>query len=701
MEQLDVKGGHHHPTGTVTRKTSIRRLLNPRSAGPFPVRQSTEPSLGHLRSDIQQEAGGYDTDFGMQASSGTYLASGTVTGDYLQSQDYSKASTSYLSPSTASNPIETRPIPDNEHSNISSAQAGQYHEDTQRQVVPNATRTNSQMSIDHPMTTKLAHDPIHLTLGLDRQLEQQEREQAQNTGVRSYFRRRRAPTGLTSRSDTESAGQPFSKDRNLGEPEGKIDDGDAIESPKETSVGRSYGPLGRALLMRKASESAPVTRTRQGFDKLALGIEHALTLGRRGSGERDGSSDVEGGHVSTDSRAARLDNVWAAHHQGLPPPYQGTASRPTSPITNHNAEVVGTLHPVSRAIARRNSAQLLQEMSGRDETDRLLTERVDSREAKSSSGPLSALPSDIQLNNVEMETSSSSAKDRLKTSRDVSGGSVNTLLEMNSARRADSNQLHGHGKHSRSRTMAFIQTPSTSATLTGPSSKSDQKSTDGFVGMPDGLATLKGSNARKVLARAIETKDPGRSDSGSEQASEEERPLHPKRSASLSAKSRHQLRTESDKPVRQTMRPSTTIRKRFASANDTVGTEHSISTPTSHDPKRTHERELRRNYSRSHGAMKEAKELKESSEQGEDTGRSPPRRSKDRHVPAETRHKDSSDSLRKSKTEEEPTSTKASSPKRTKDGMSSSSKRHRREKTYEIPAAAVDLSPRTRESRPT
>lgn len=119
--------------------------------------------------------------------------------------------------------------------------------------------------------------------------------------------------------------------------------------------------MGKSSLRRKASTSKSFTKTKQGIDRLALGIEHAFSLKHRPHQDKD-ISDCETGYNSTDSRTpgAELDNAF--DNQGV----LALRRRPSTDQGSHvphGNQPYGVLSPSSHDIARRNSTLLLQEMN--------------------------------------------------------------------------------------------------------------------------------------------------------------------------------------------------------------------------------------------------------------------------------------------------------------------------------------------------
>jgi hypothetical protein len=181
-----------------------------------------------------------------------------------------------------------------------------------------------------------------------------------------FFRRKRDRTA--SKGETEiSISAPFSP------PESFPPEGYALQEGTESSfdnsdrmskedTGRPSLSLGRNSLRRKASTSKSLAKTKQGLDRLALGIEHAFSAKQRPSHDRD-ASDQEGGYNSADSRTPGAEAESTNYNGYEFPTTNGDITRNGLSTMINQMHIVSPLPPVSQDIARRNSTHLLQEMS--------------------------------------------------------------------------------------------------------------------------------------------------------------------------------------------------------------------------------------------------------------------------------------------------------------------------------------------------
>ena len=181
-----------------------------------------------------------------------------------------------------------------------------------------------------------------------------------------FFRRKRDRTA--SKGEAEIiVSAPFSP------PESMPPEGYALQEGTESSfdnsdrtskedTGRPSLSLGRTSLRRKASTSKSLAKTKQGLDRLALGIEHAFSTKQRSSHDHD-ASDQEGDYNSADSRIPRAEAEGTLYNGYEFPTTNGENTRNGLSTTINQMHIVSPLPPVSQAIARRNSTHLLQEMS--------------------------------------------------------------------------------------------------------------------------------------------------------------------------------------------------------------------------------------------------------------------------------------------------------------------------------------------------
>ena len=181
-----------------------------------------------------------------------------------------------------------------------------------------------------------------------------------------FFRRKRDRTA--SKGETEiSISAPFFPPENFP-PEGyALHEGtessfDNSDRMSKEDAGRPSLSLGRTSLRRKASTSKSLAKTKQGLDRLALGIEHAFSAKQRSPHDRD-TSDQEGGYNSADSRTPGAEAESSNYNGYEFPTTNGETARNGFSTMINQMHIVSPLPPVPQDIARRNSTHLLQEMS--------------------------------------------------------------------------------------------------------------------------------------------------------------------------------------------------------------------------------------------------------------------------------------------------------------------------------------------------
>lgn len=189
--------------------------------------------------------------------------------------------------------------------------------------------------------------------------------------VSGFFRRKRDRTASTSQAEVDvPERQAFSPPESMSQSadgytlrEGTDSSFDNSDRVSREEGGRASATLGRAgtSLRRKASVTQSFNKTKQGIDRLALGIEHAFSRQHRSHPDKD-VSDCETGYNSNDSRTPAVEADNAFDNQGVlalrrrPSVDQGSSAIPRAPP-------YAALSPASKDIARRNSTLLLQEMS--------------------------------------------------------------------------------------------------------------------------------------------------------------------------------------------------------------------------------------------------------------------------------------------------------------------------------------------------
>jgi hypothetical protein len=183
--------------------------------------------------------------------------------------------------------------------------------------------------------------------------------------VSGFFRRKRDRTASASQADIEGYEQPpFLPPESLegySVREGTDSSFDNSDRMSRDEGGRGSATMGKSSLRRKASTSKSFTKTKQGIDRLALGIEHAFSLKHRPHQDKD-ISDCETGYNSTDSRTPGVELDNAFDNQGV----LALRRRPSTDQGSHvphGNQPYGVLSPSSHDIARRNSTLLLQEMN--------------------------------------------------------------------------------------------------------------------------------------------------------------------------------------------------------------------------------------------------------------------------------------------------------------------------------------------------
>jgi hypothetical protein len=246
-----------------------------------------------------------------------------------------------------------------------------------------------------------------------------------------FFRRKRRQASSTSPTTQMPANQTTFSPPESAQVEGysfgdsPVEHGSDKTSKEGEESGRASISLGRTSLRRKGSALRSVSRTKQGFDRLALGIEQALSLKHRNH-DRD-ASDMEGGYASTDSRLP------TAEKDGTIGLGFGNSSVSTESRINQaqSANMVAALPPVPHDISRRRSAMLLDELNN-------------------------ALPSGEKSGSVQLKPIDVSAANRTSVSPDISPKAQISGLP---STRMTSQDLYGLSRYGATPTTAMM-TPS-------------------------------------------------------------------------------------------------------------------------------------------------------------------------------------------------------------------------------------------------
>ena len=553
--------------------------------------------------------------------------------------------------------------------------------------------------------------------------------------VSGFFRRRRDRTASASQAEVD---QPFSPPESFSQAvegyslrEGTDSSFDNSDRVSREEGGRTSVTLGRTSLRRKASTTRSFSKAKQGIDRLALGIEHAFSLGQRNHPDKD-ISDCETGYNSTDSRTPgveadnTLDNQEVRAIRRRPSLNQGTSAGTRPPP-------FAALSPASHDIARRNSTLLLQEMSktggATSESKKLIVRvpnpgdaagnlvspnvspRLQSAGLQSAQSATaiteqnrslqSGMPSSQTFSNMitgprmlsygeveqqipqngHLRSSSSVPQSSLSTRAQEKGfdGTAPTRAQGSSFVASSDNETRSpkQYKHSRNRTVAII--PSAAPPEVIPP---ERKSSRVVREQEDGSTTLGRSRSRTLT---VPTQNP--IDSASDRATSDGETDTRRRTPKHRGRASESLRTDSELTSRPTTENSSSLRRRFGSTSEMLNGS-AIEQSGSEDPYSETPEKPNRGVRRLPIPLQREKENVSEAERKTERAGHP-------------REKSSADAMRKKRNSEGKASRTAKDRDKDRDGRSSK-KDSKRERTFTIPAADIGITSRmsTRRLRP-